>query len=322
MERALICLGEILIDFLPEEAGGEVVGFRMHPGGGPYNVAVGLARLGQPTAFVGKVGADFFGRRLRRAVRAEGIDDRFLATASGAPTTLAFVAHENGEPAFTFYGDAAADTLLAPNDLPEELFARAALLHFGGISLLRGTTPQAALAAAERLRGAALVSLDINVRPAVVADEAAFRATVARAVAACDMLKLSAADVAWLAPGADIAAYAAAQLDAGPALVTLTQGAAGVVALRRGPAGLEMLQAPGFSVQVADTVGAGDAFSAGLLAALASRGATTREAVVAMPAEELEAALRFGAAVAAITCSRPGADPPRAAEVEAFLAAR
>lgn len=322
MERTLVCLGEILIDFLPIEASGEVTGFSMHAGGGPYNVAVGLARLGQPVAFVSKVGADFFGRRLRRSVQAEGIDDRYLATAPAAPTTLAFVAHEGGEPAFTFYGDGAADTLLAPSDLPDELFERAALLHFGGISLLRGSTPAAALAAAERLRGRALVSLDVNVRPALIADGPAYRATVARAIAASDLLKLSAADVAWLDPDADPAAYAEAMLAAGPALVALTRGSAGVLALRATPSGPERIEVAGFPVSVADTVGAGDAFSAGLLAALAARGALTRDALLALPAADLAAAMRYGAAVAAITCTRPGADPPTAAEVDAFLARR
>jgi fructokinase len=329
MERKLVCLGEILIDFLPVEVSGEVTGFRMFPGGGPFNVAVGLARLGQPTAFVSKLGADFFGRRLRQAVRAEGIDDAWLLDSS-APSTLAFVTVEAGEPSFTFYGDGAADTLLAPTDLPTQLFEQAALLHFGGISLLRGTTPTAALAAAEGLRGRALVSLDPNVRPKLIHDERAYRQTLERAVAACDLLKLSVADVAWLAPGQDPVAYAAEQLDAGPALVTLTRGGEGVTGLRKSGVAVEMVEVPVFPVAVADTVGAGDAFSAGMLAALAGSqdeaqplgGATGRAALEALSADELRACLRFGAATAAITCSRPGADPPRRQEVVAFLEAQ
>ncbi len=321
MRNLLVCLGEILIDFLPLETDGELTGFTVHPGGAPFNVAVGLARLGQPAAFVGKLGADMFGRRLRRAARAEGIDDAWL-TEAPAPTTLAFVAHEDGEPVFTFYGAGAADTLLTPADLPPALFERAASLHFGGISLSRGATPTAALAAAAGLRGRALVSLDINVRPRLIDDPVAYRATLTRAIAACDLLKLSAADCAWLAPAEDPLRVAAAQLDAGPALVALTRGSAGVTALRRRDGQVESLEVPSFSVAVADSVGAGDSFSAGLLAALAERAALTREALAMMPVEELTAALRFAAAVAALTCTRPGADPPRRAEVAAFLAAR
>ncbi len=320
MERYLVCLGEILIDFLPIEGNDTVTGFTLHPGGGPFNVAVGLARLGQPTAFVSKLGDDFFGRRLRDTVRAEGIADAWLPTAAGRASTLAFVAHEHGEPAFTFYGDGTADTLLTPDDLPHDLLAQARLLHFGGISLLRGSTPAAALAAAEALHGRALVSLDPNVRPALITDPAAYRATLTRAFAACDLLKISAADTAWLAPNVDLLAYAAAQLTAGPALVLVTRGGAGITALRQTADGVERIDLPGFSVTVADTVGAGDSFSAGVLAAFATRNVFDRAALLALPSAELRAALRYGAAVAAINCTRPGADPPRAAEVEQFLA--
>lgn len=320
MERKLVCLGEILFDFLPIERGGEVAGFTMHPGGGPYNVAVGLARLGQPTTFVSKVGGDFFGRRLRQAVRAEGIDDRWLFD-SPAPTTLAFVAVEGGEPVFSFYGDGAADTRLTRDELPDELFAAASILHFGGISLLRGSTPDAALSAAERLQGRALISLDPNIRPLLVRDGLTYAALLGRAVSTTDLLKLSAADIAWLAPGVDPTEYAAAQLDSGPALVALTRGADGVSGLRRRGGQLERIDVPTIPVVVADTVGAGDSFTAGLLAALAAGGVTSRAALEAMPAEQLRAALRQGVATAAVACSRPGADPPRSAELAAFLAA-
>ncbi|RRR71714.1 MAG: carbohydrate kinase [Candidatus Viridilinea halotolerans] len=319
MKRLLACLGEILYDFLPNTNSEEPTGFSLHPGGGPFNVAVGLARLGQPTAFVGKVGSDYFGRRLRRTVRAEQIDDRWLRSAA-APSTLAFVAIEDGEPAFSFYGAGAADTLLEPDELPAEFFERTALLHFGGISLLHGTTPAAALAAAEGLHGRALVSLDINVRPRLIGDEAAYRATLRRAIAACDLLKLSAADIAWLAPGTDPAVYASAQLDLGPTLVALTRGGDGVTSFRRINGALERLDQPSFAVDVADTVGAGDAFTAGLLAALAHQSALTRAALVAVPAAALCAALRQGSATAALTCTRPGADPPHYNALQEFLA--
>jgi fructokinase len=319
MNQLLVCLGEILVDFLPQETDGEVTGFSLHVGGGPYNVAVGMARLGLSTAFVGKVGADYFGRRLRRAVRAEGIDDRWLFDVS-APTTLAFVAVEEGEPVFSFYGEGAADARLTRADLPEELFAQTGLLHFGGISLLRGSTPEAALAAAERLQGRALISLDPHIRPRLVRDGLTYSAIMARALAACDLLKLSAADVAWLAPGVDPAEYAAAQLETGPALVVLTRGAAGVTSMRYRDGQIERIDLSGFPVNVADTVGAGDAFSAGLLAVLAAADVLNREALAAMPTETLRAALRQGAATSALTCTRPGADPPRRTELDAFLA--
>ena len=319
MAHKLVCLGEILIDFLPIEQDGDVQGFTMHPGGGPLNVAVGLARRGPPTAFVGKISTDYFGRRLRRAVRAEGIDDRWLFD-TAAPSTLAFVAVENGEPAFTFYGDGTADTRLTRNELPSDLFAQATLLHFGGISLLRGSTPDAALAAAERLQGRVLISLDPNIRPHLVRDGMAYTATLSRAVATCDLLKLSAADVAWLAPNVDPLAFAEGQLAVGPALVLLTRGADGVTAFRQRRDVIERIDVPSFPVTVADTVGAGDSFSAGLLAALAAEGVFSRPALEALASEPLRAAIRQGAATAALSCARPGANPPRSAELADFLA--
>src|SRR5215218_7892363 len=118
MSRLLTAMGEVLIDFLPIQSGGMTTGFTMHAGGAPLNVAVGMARLGQPTAFAGKVANDFFGRYIRAYIEQEGIDTRFLVAAD-ALSTLAFVAKEDGEPAYAFYGEGAADTLLVPDEVPE-----------------------------------------------------------------------------------------------------------------------------------------------------------------------------------------------------------
>ena len=317
MKRLLICMGEILIDFLPIEQGGRTVGFTMHPGGAPFNVAVGLSRLGQPTAFAGKVSTDMFGRYLRAYAEGEGIDTRFLLPAD-APTTLAFVAVEGGEPVFAFYGEGAADTLLAPDEVPAALFDETAILHFGSISLLRGTTPSAVLSTARRLQGRALLSFDPNVRPGLVRDEAAYRALLDQLFSLADIVKLSAVDIAWLAPGQSVEQFAAGLLERqqGPVLVAVTRGGQGVLVR----AGAQRWELPTFPVTIVDTVGAGDAFSAGLLAGLAEHGATSRTDVEQMQPETLAEVVRFAAATAALTCTRAGADPPRRAEVMQFLA--
>src|SRR5262245_47069216 len=130
MSTFITSIGEILIDFVPIEERGATVGFRMHAGGAPFNVAVGVARLGRPAAFVSKVASDFFGRYLRARVQDEGIDTRFLLDAE-AQSTLAFVAMERGEPAYSFYGEGAADTLLTAEELPAALFDETHILHFG-----------------------------------------------------------------------------------------------------------------------------------------------------------------------------------------------
>lgn len=317
------------MDFLPISEGGVTVGFRLAPGGSILNVAVGLARLGTPVAFAGKLADDFFGRRLRDYLRTERVRLDYLISAPGR-TTLAFVApadahtdaHDGagaGEPAFLFYGEGAADTLLTSDELPVALYDETRILHIGSISLLRGTTPLAVRAVAERLRGQALISFDPNIRPSLVTDPASYRATLDHFISQADALKLSLADLAWLEPGAereDPLAVAARYLARGPALVTLTLGQTGAVMLTRG--GVALRQAAP-SVTVADTVGAGDAFAAGLLSELAERGATSRAALEALPADALAEALRWAATVAGQTCAHAGANPPQRAEALAAL---
>lgn len=324
--RLMTCLGEGLMDLLPITEAGATVGFRLAPGGSILNVAVGLARLGVPAAFAGKLADDFFGRRLRDYLRTEGVRLDLLTMTPGH-STLAFVIPRDAtptagaadEPAFTFYGDNAADTLLTPEELPPALFAETAALHLGSISLLRGTTPLAARAAAERLKGQALLSLDPNIRPGLIADAPAYRATLSAFMALTDVLKLSLADVAWLEPdlvGADPLAVAASFAARGPQLVALTLGERGAALATRDGVRASVA-AP--AVTLVDTVGAGDAFAAGLLGALMERGATTRAKLRALTQAELTEALRWAATVAALACARPGANPPSRAEALALL---
>jgi fructokinase len=311
-------MGECLIDFLPMNTHEQDTStdFRMYAAGSLFNVAMGLARLGQTTAFASKVADDYFGRFLRKHIEAEQIDTRFLALAAGKQSTLAFVAMENGSPVFNFYGEEAADTLLTLEDLPEALFAETRILHFGSISLLRGTTPKAVLQTVERLHGKALLSLDLNIRPALVQDEPQYRTLLQRLIALADVVKLSDADLAWFRPHLSVEQALSELLTQGPALAVITRGAQGVIAARMSGA---MVQVPNFAVQVVDTVGAGDSFCAGLLAQLAERGMITKEAVLEISEATLSEILRFAAAVAALNCMQAGANPPSRAEVERFL---
>ncbi|HMA33256.1 MAG TPA: carbohydrate kinase [Chloroflexia bacterium] len=315
MTGLVTTMGEILVDFLPQTEAGQLIGFRMHPGGAPFNVAVGVGRLGQPVAFAGKLAGDLFGHYLQAHVVQEGIDTRFLRSGAGQ-STLAFVAMENGEPAFAFYGDGAADTRLEAAEIPAALFTETRIFHCGSISLLRGSTPAAVLATAERLHGHALLSFDPNIRPGLVDDAPAYRALLDRLFALADIVKLSAVDLTWLAPGWEAPAIVAEFAQRGPALLLVTQGSQGVLARR----GADTWRVPAYPVAVVDTVGAGDAFSAGLLAGLAERGIYSRAQLLALPVADLLATIQFAGAVAALTCTRPGADPPRRAEVMDFLA--
>ena len=331
MSILVTCMGESLIDFVPlnatehnvskADAGDgkpkSTVGtdFRMHSGGSILNVAVGLARLGHHVAFAGKIAEDYFGHHLMQTLRNEGVDTRFVSTVK-ALTALAFVAMEEGEPVYSFYGDGTADTLLTVDDIPESLYQETSILHVGSISLLRGTTPTTVLETFERLKGHALLSLDPNIRASMIHNEAAYRALLQHLIALTDILKLSNVDLDWLMPGASTEEALLHLCELGPALVIITQGEKGVLA-RSGTS--QTLKISTFPVTVIDTVGAGDTFCAGVLARLADESILSREKVLSMTEQELRAVINFAAAAAALNCTREGANPPQRSEVEHYL---
>lgn len=309
----LVC-GEALIDFVPR-AFGEQTAYVPVPGGSPYNVAIGLGRQEVPVGFLGRCSTDAFGRRLRAHLAASGVD---LAFCAGGPeaSTLAVVMLEPGrEPEFAFYGDGAADVMLAIDDLPAELPPTATALHFGSISLVRepGATTFEALMAREH--GRRVLSLDPNVRPGLIPDREAYVRRLERWVALVDLVKVSRADLAWLYPGIDPEAAARRWLAMGPSLVVVTLGADGAF----GISGSLRREVGGRVVTVADTVGAGDAFTSGLLAWLETNGCLTHEGLRALTATDLDAALAHGVLTAAMTCTRTGAEPPTRSELLAGL---
>jgi Sugar kinases, ribokinase family len=317
MNMLITCLAECLIDFIPIPSEGENVNFHISSGGAILNVAVGLARLGNQTAFAGKVANDFFGRYLRSRMESEGIDTRFLSYTSGAKSTLAFAMMTESGPAFTFYGDGAADTLLTMADLPQMLFAETRIMHFGSTSLLRGTTPETILQAAEFVKGRVLLSFDPNIRPDLIQDESHYRLLLQRAFALADVVKMSDVDLAWIAPGLSCEQAIQNLLTQGAQLVVITRGGQGVIAgLANAPEVLT--EVPAFPVDVVDTVGAGDSFCAGLLSQLAQREGPV-DHLLALSNQELRAMLYFASGVSALNCMKAGANPPRRAEVERFL---
>jgi fructokinase len=294
---------------------GRTTGFRMHLGGSPCNVAVALARLDAQVEFAGKASEDLFGRFLVEQLRREGVGLRWLSR-SRAPSTLAFVALDGGDPSYAFYGAGAADTLLQPLDLPAAV-STSTILHFGSISLLHGPTAATIMDLVERLRGHSLLSFDPNIRPSLVHDAAAYRRTLEQMFRAADIVKLSEADVRWWNPDQSIETVATAIQAYGPVLVVVTRGARGAYA--RTARGETQVGAP--PVRVVDTVGAGDAFTAALLVTLAQQDITSRAAAEAgLQTDNLRTALHVAAAAAALNVTRAGADPPRRRELDAFLA--
>jgi fructokinase len=309
----LVC-GEALIDFVPRAFDGQVA-YVPVPGGSPYNVAIGLGRLELPVGFLGRCSTDAFGRRLRAHLAASGVDLAFCGSGPEASTLAVVVLEPGREPEFAFYGDRAADVMLALDDLPAELPETATALHFGSISLVREPGATTFEALMRRERGRRVLSLDPNVRPGLIPDREAYVRRLEGWVGLVDLVKVSRADLAWLYPGTDPESAARRWLDVGPGLVVVTLGADGAF----GICGSLRREVRGQVVTVADTVGAGDAFTSGLLGWLESNGRLTHERLRGLTAAELDAALGQGILTAAITCTRTGAEPPTRTELAAGL---
>ncbi len=309
----LVC-GEALIDLVPVVAEGEPLAYAPRTGGSPYNVALGLGRLGVPVGFFGRVSRDPFGHQLRERLVAEGVDCRLLRDGD-EPTALAVVHLPPGqEPAYAFYGDLAADAALAESDLPtsEDLDAGVTALHFGSISLIREPGASAYERLMTREAGHRVISLDPNVRPGLIADLAAYRTRLEGWMAGVDVIKVSQADLAWLYPDRPPIEAARRWLASGPSLAVMTRGSGGAV----GITGAGMTEVPGMTVMVSDTVGAGDSFMSGLLGFLELHGLLGRSALASLDEGDVRDSLAFANRAASLTCTRSGAEPPTRAEME------
>ncbi len=301
--------GEALIDMTPA---GEA--FLPRPGGSPYNVAVGLGRLGTAAGFLGRISTDPFGAALVRRLTENGVDTS-LCVRGPEPTTLAFILpRPGGGETYSFYAEGSADRLLQLQDLPP-LLPDVEALHFGSFSLVLEPGGTALRALLEREAGRRLITLDPNVRPSLGPPRDVYRPLLERLVAHADLVKVSDLDADWIYPGEPVQAVAGRWLRLGAALVVVTRGPGGSWASTQTAAAA----APVHPVPVVDTVGAGDAFTSGLLAWLASHRRLHRQALLGLDAEALTDALGFAALVSALTCTRAGAEPPTSSEVSAAV---
>jgi fructokinase len=274
------------------------------PAGSPVNVAVGLGRSRVAVDFAGPLSIDGFGQLLvERLVSAGvGIDD---APRTDAPTTLAVV-HLDAQRRATYGFYLSGTSAAVPVDAVTLADGSALHVSFGAVG---PTSDPAGLALVDLLRreaGRRVVTLDPNVRRVADEDRPSTVAAIEDAVAACDLVKVSDEDLATLHPGEDPAAVAERWVALGPAVVVVTLGPEG--ALARGVAG--DVAVPGRRVAVVDTVGAGDAFTSGLLASLHRSGHLDRSALRRLDSQALLAAMDVAVEVSAITCTREGADPP------------
>ncbi|TRW46497.1 carbohydrate kinase family protein [Georgenia yuyongxinii] len=306
-----VVVGEALVDLVGQRGGRTWVA---HPGGSPANVALGLARLGNPVTLVTRLGRDAFGNMVRShledsGVRVAGPDDE-IATSLAIATLAAGVASYD----FRIEWDVGA---LAP--LPVETRC----LHTGSLAtaLPPGSGHVIDLVQRERERGRATISYDPNVRPALLGAAESARPEIERLVALSDVVKVSDEDLRWLYPGRPDEDIARAWLASGPALVVITRGGEGVYAVTRY---LEVRRTA-VPIDLVDTVGAGDSFSSGLLDGLRRAdllGGPRREALAQIDRATLLSIVDAAAMVAAITCSRPGADPPTREELDAVAKGR
>jgi fructokinase len=306
-------IGEALVDMA--NTGGAI--YLAVPGGAPANVAVALSRLGIATELIARISGDHFGEFVTAHLVANGVGREYCVPAS-QPTTLAVATLSADKVAtYSFYSQGTADWQWTGGELPAHLPEHVRVLVTGSLAL--GLPPGAAViedfVAAQYRCGEVLVAYDPNIRPALAASREAEVARVERQIRLAHLVKASEDDLAWLYPDRDPRDVARQWRRLAGAWVTVTRGPRGAFAIC--PSG-EEVEVPGRPVQVVDTIGAGDAFLAGLLAGLADRGllaATAADTLRQVTADIVAQILAEAVVVAALTCARAGANPPTRAEL-------
>jgi fructokinase len=319
----VVVCGEALIDRIPPPPplrGRVRVGGNDSPGGGPFTTARALARLGIPTRFLGRLSTDPFGQQLRDLLKADGAD-LSLTSFGPEPTTLAIAdVDRDGHAGYRFVIEGTSAPNLTRQMLPASLAPDVKALHIGTLGLVFEPIATTIAALVDREHTDRLVMVDPNIRPSALSllpptptlphkGGGRYRARLDRIITQSTIVKASDADVAWLFPTLSLPEAARALLARGPQLVVVTLGAAGAF----GVSANAQVRVPAPVVQVIDTIGAGDAFGAALLAWLHDHDRLSRD--LRLEGEQLRAALEFACLVASLTCARAGADPPRRAEL-------
>lgn len=307
----ILCCGEALIDMIPTPTTAGRDGFVPHAGGAVFNTSIALGRLGVQTGMLTGLSTDMFGQQLSDALRASHVDTSHVIP-SDRPTTLAFVHLQDGHATYSFFDENSAGRMLAIEDLPA-LSNEVSSLYFGGISLAcePGANTYATLLRREGADRA--VMLDPNIRPQFIQDIDKYRSRLDRMMAMADIVKVSDEDLNWMVPAPlSLKEKVETVLDAGPSVVILTRGSEGATGFLADGSEVTVVAS---RVEIADTVGAGDTFNAGVLAKLYELGALQKTKLRSLAVDALEQALVHGARVAAVTVSRAGANPPWADEL-------
>ncbi|MGB6116969.1 MAG: carbohydrate kinase [Mesorhizobium sp.] len=305
----ILCCGEALIDMLPRQAVSGETAYAPFAGGAVFNTAVALGRLGADVEFFSGISTDMFGAMLERELTHSNVGMRHIHR-SAHPTTLAFVTLADGQARYSFHDEGSAGRILDIADLPQDLANIDALL-FGAISLIPepcGSTYETLM---RREHAQKVVMLDPNIRPDFIPDTASHRARILRMAAMSDIVKVSNEDLDWIGEGAGETEMIARLLDGGAKIVLVTRGSDGADAYTASG----RVHVPARTIQIVDTVGAGDTLNAGVLASLSEQGLLSKAAVATLSPGAIEAMLEFGIAAASVTVSRAGANPPWRSEI-------
>lgn len=311
-------IGEILIDFTPvgvSDQGNPI--YEQNPGGAPANVLACLSKLGCSTAFIGKVGEDEFGTFLEKIIKSVGISTDGLVTTGNAGTTLAFVhLDEKGERNFSFYRNPGADLLLHPDEINKRLIDDCAIFHFGSVSLTgepsRSATLEAVRYASERRK---VISYDPNLRLRLWSTTETAKKEILNAMKMADLVKVSDEELSFLTGKSDLFQAAKDLIkNYNLKLLLVTMGAEGAIAYNQNG----FVSMPGFAVNVVDTTGAGDAFTAGFLYKLLK----SKKRLEELNLYEMKGFLTFANAVGALTTTRRGAISalPNMTEIDTCIA--
>ncbi|WP_223525536.1 carbohydrate kinase family protein [Pseudomonas sp. A-B-26] len=304
----LVC-GEALFDFFSEEDASGLaskVNFKAIAGGSPFNVAVGLRRLGVESALFAGLSTDYLGRRLQQVLQGEGVRADYLVDFA-APSTLAMVAvGANGSPHYSFRGEGCADRQLTLEHLPA-LGPEVRGLHVGSFSLVVQPIADTLLALVQRESGQRLISLDPNVRLNPEPNIELWRSRIATLVEYADLIKVSDEDLSLLYPEEDPQRVIEGWLQHRCQLVFLTRGGEGATVFSRVHGSWPV---PASTVKIADTVGAGDTFQAALITWLTEQQLDSIEGLKQLGREQIGALLKFAVQAAALTCSKTGPDLP------------
>jgi fructokinase len=301
--------GEALVDIIENVDGTQ----RKAPGGGPFNTVRALARLGVPTAFLGRLSDDDLGLQLAGLLAADGADLSLMVSGPEPTTTAVARVDGDGIAEYEFFTDGTSAPNLTEDMLPPELGPQVDAIHIGTLGLVLEPMASTLIELVRREAGRRLVMLDPNIRSALTA-EREYRHRLEAVIAQSTILKVSAADLAWLYPTLDQEAAAEQLLTAGPRLVLVTLGTEGAFGATAG----HHVRVSAPSVTVVDTIGAGDTFGAAVLAWLFHNDALRVD--LSINAEELKSILDFACMAASLACTRQGAEPPWKAELDGALA--